>query len=266
MPELDLSLLIAGLLVGMCAGALAGTIAGLAGLGGGLVYVPVYFAMMPGSGGGMALPVFASMVAITITGFFSARAHFRLGHISHEALHYLLPGLIIGAAVGLWSTLRLPEPMVLLGLAALNGWVAFDYGRACQQQMIRQTMRLPLLSGPVGFVSGTFGIGGGTMLVPLLRRYLPLRYAVGTSAVCGVLMAVSATLLNLFFESGWYSLLQEQLLFLSASWLGIALVLPKATGWAAYLHEVTDESLIQAILKAVFACIALTLLLAAIMV
>ena len=138
MPEFDLSLLIYGLLVGLCAGSVAGTIAGLAGLGGGLIYVPVYYAMMPGAGDSVALPVFASMVAITITGFFSARAHFRLGHISREALNHLLPGLIIGAAVGLWSTLRLPETLVLLGLAALNGWVAFDYGRTCHQKNIRQ--------------------------------------------------------------------------------------------------------------------------------
>ena len=266
MFELDVSLLIYGLLVGLCAGALAGTVAGLAGLGGGLVYVPVYFATIPSSGGNMALPIFASMVAITITGFFSARAHFRLGHISHEALHYLLPGLIIGAAVGLWCTLRLPESLVLLGLATLNGWIAFDYGRACHQKNIRQTMRLPLLSGPIGFVSGAFGIGGGTMLVPLLRRFLSLRHAVGTSAVCGVLMAVSATLLNLFFEPGWYSLLQEQLLFLSTSWLGIALMLPKTTGWSAYLHEITAEPLMRTLLKGLFVFISLALLLAAIMI
>lgn len=264
MLELDLSLLVYGLLVGLCAGALAGTIAGLAGLGGGLVYVPVYYAMMSDSSGNMALPVFASMVAITITGFFSARAHFRLGHISREALSHLLPGLVTGAAIGLWSTLRLPETLVLLGLAVLNGWIAFDYGRYCQRKNLRKTMQLPLLSGPIGFISGAFGIGGGTMLVPLLRRFLLLRHAVGTSAVCGVLMAVSAVLLNLFFESDWHSLLQEQLLFLSASWLGIALVLPKTTGWSAHLHEVTAEPMMRIILKGLFVFLSLVLLIAAI--
>lgn len=265
MPELDLSLLIYGLIVGLCAGVLAGTIAGLAGLGGGLVYVPVYYALMPGTGDNMALPVFASMVAITITGFFSARAHFRLGHINREALNHLLPGLVIGAAAGLWSTMHLPEALVLLGLAALNAWIAYDYGRDCRRKATQKTIQLSLFSGPIGFVSGALGIGGGTMLVPLLRRFLLLRHAVGTSAVCGVLMATSAALLNLFFESGWYGLLQEQLLFLSATWLGIAVVLPKATGWSAHLHTVTSEPAMRAILKGLFVLLSLGLLIAAIM-
>jgi uncharacterized membrane protein YfcA len=266
MPELDLTfLLIYGLIVGLCAGALAGTIAGLAGLGGGLIYVPVYYALMPGVGDSMALPVFASMVAITITGFFSARAHFRLGHISREALKHLLPGLVIGAAVGLWSTLYLPEALVLLGLATLNAWIAYDYGRDCRREAIRETMQLALFSGPIGFVSGALGIGGGTMLVPLLRRFLLLRHAVGTSATCGVLMAVSATLLNLFFEPSWYGLLHEQLLFLPASWLGITAVLPKTTGWSAHLHTVTAERVMRAILKGLFIFLSLGLLTGAIM-
>jgi uncharacterized membrane protein YfcA len=265
MPEPDLSLLVYGLIVGLCAGALAGTIAGLAGLGGGLIYVPVYYALMPGSGDSMAVPVFASMVAITITGFFSARAHFRLGHINHEALEYLLPGLVIGAAVGLWSTLHLPEVLVLLGLAVLNAWIAYDYGHDCRRGATRKTMRLALFSGPIGFVSGALGIGGGTMLVPLLRRFLLLRHAVGTSATCGVLLAVSAVLLNLFFESDWYGLLQEQLFFLPASWLGIAAVLPKTARWSAHLHTVTAEPVMRAILKGLFVFLSLGLLIGAIM-
>ena len=263
MPELDLSLLIYGLIIGLCAGAVAGTIAGLAGLGGGLVYVPVYYAVLPGAGENLAVPVFASLVAITLTGFFSARAHFRLGHIHPEALNYLLPGLIIGADVGLWSTLRLPEVLVLLGLAALNAWIAYDYSSDCRHRALPQTLKLSLFSGPIGFISGALGIGGGTMLVPLLRRFLQLRHAIGTSAICGVLMAVSAILLNLFFESRWHALLQDELLFLSASWLGIIAVLPKTTGWATRLHTVTNEATMRLILKALFVFLALGLLIAA---
>ena len=265
MPEVDLSLLLYGLFVGLCAGALSGAIAGLAGLGGGLVYVPLYYALMPGTGDNMAIAVFASMVAITITGLFSARAHFRLGHINREVLTHLLPGLITGAAIGLWCTLRLPEALVLLGLAALNAWVAYDYGSDYRQKISVQTLQLSLFSGPVGFISGALGIGGGTMLVPLLRRSLQLRYAVGTSTVCGALMAVTAVLLNLFFESGWLGLLQEELLFLSASWLGISVVLPATTTWSAHLHTVTDETMMRMILKGLFVFFSLCLLVAAIM-
>jgi len=66
----DPSLLIYGLLIGIGAGLLGGILAGLAGVGGGLIYVPLFYALMPGGGEGMSIHIFASLVAVVITGFF----------------------------------------------------------------------------------------------------------------------------------------------------------------------------------------------------
>lgn len=57
MHEPLLPLLFYGLLIGVSAGAIAGAMAGLSGLGGGLIYVPLFYACMPAAGGSMALPV-----------------------------------------------------------------------------------------------------------------------------------------------------------------------------------------------------------------
>lgn len=256
-------LLIYGLLLGLCAGALAGTLAGLAGVGGGLIYVPLFYACLPAEGGGMALYIFASLAAIVMTGFFSARAHWRLGHVDKGMLISLLPGLMIGAGLGLWSTLRLPEEVILLALAALDGWVARDYGRQIRTGPQHGHL-LALISGPVGYISGALGIGGGTMLVPLLRRHTPLSVAVGTSSACGFVMAAAAVSTNLLAESDWQSLLSAHGSSLAGLWLGIALVLPFCSDWSARLHADISEESLCILLKSVFILLACSLLIAAI--
>jgi len=265
MPEIDVSLLIFGLAVGLSAGAVAGTLAGLAGVGGGLIYVPVFYALMPGDTNGAAVPVFASLVAVILTAFFSTRAHWRLGHIDYQAASRLLPGLIVGAGLGLWCTLRLPEVAVLLALAGLDAWIAFDYGRKAQH-VSAGNPSLFLFSGPIGLVSGTLGVGGGTMLVPLLRRFVALRFAVGTSTLCGLLMALGAVAVNMLLEPGWRGALGSEFSFLTGAWLGIALILPKSTGWSAHLHAMFSEQALCMALKVVFASLSAALVMATMLV
>ncbi len=257
-----IQLLLFGLAVGVVAGALAGVLAGLTGIGGGLIYVPLFYLTMPGDQDGLSMQIMASLVAIAMTGFFSARAHWRLGHLHRASLKQLSPGLMIGAVIGLWSTLNIPEAVILLGLAMLDGWVGWDFGR---DQVKRRAVSLVSISVPVGYLSGTLGIGGGTMLVPLLRRTLSLREAVGTSAGCGMLMAMVAVLFNLLFEPAWLDLIVGQLHFLIAAWLGILLVMPGASGWSACLHTAMPEERMRMLLKLLFFTLSAGLFMAAIM-
>lgn len=260
MLEFDPLLLVYGCLVGMLAGSVAGTLGGIAGLGGGLIYVPVFYALMPGDQQGISVHVMASMVAIVATGFFSARSHKRLGHVHIASFRQLIPGLILGASLGLWLSLQVPEALVLLGLAALDGWIAFDYGREVRRHAGQPP--LALCSGPIGYVSGTLGIGGGTMLAPLLRRSLALREAVGTSAACGFVMAAAAVLVNVLFEQEWHAMLAGEMWFLAGAWAGILLMLPVCTRFAAGLHRRLTEERMRQLLRMFFACLAAVLLLA----
>jgi len=260
MSELDLLLLVYGLVVGLVAGGAGGLLAGLAGLGGGLIYVPVFYALMPGSHETLSIQILSSMVAVFITGLFSTRAHWRLGHVQMPAFRQLIPGLTLGAGIGLWSTLHFPEAMILLALGLLDAWVAWDYGRKRVQKA--GTVSLFSWSGPIGYVSGTLGIGGGTLLVPLLRRMLPLREAVGTSAMCGTVMALAAALLNIVVERQWAGLLAEQASFLVAAWLGIAIALPFSTRLSARLHARHPEAELRPALRMLFAGLSALLLLA----
>lgn len=259
MPETAFLQLIYGLLAGLAAGVMGGALAGIAGLGGGLIYVPLFFTLMPGAPA--ALPVFASLLAVAVTGLFSLHAHWRLGHVRLAIARQLLPGLVIGSSLGLWTTLRVPEALVLLALALLDAWVAYDFGR--KPRILLGQPSLMLASGPIGYFSGMLGIGGGTLLVPLLRRHLPLREAVGTTALCGVVMAAAAVACNILIEPAWHALLSTHLAFLAGAWLGILLAMPKAARWAAGLHGRWPEASMRPVLKALFACLSLLLLLAA---
>jgi len=254
--EWDISLLLYGLAVGLCAGMLAGFMAGLAGVGGGLVYVPVFYFLMPDSDTGMALTIFASMTAIAIKAAFSARAHWQLGHVNITLFHYLWPGLLLGASLGLWSTLILPEIWVLLALAILNAWVAYDYGRVLPVKSSNKPL-LGFLGLPIGYLSGVLGIAGGTMLVPLLRRFITLKQAVGTSALCGTIMVTLAVVLNMAVESAWQALLLEQWHFLLATWLGLLLTMPWAARKSALWHDKLHERHLRVMLKTIFALMAM---------
>jgi hypothetical protein len=262
MDAISYELIIYGLSVGLIGGAMGGTLAGVAGIGGGLIYVPLFYLTMPGNQESLSIHVMASLIAVAMTGLFSARAHWRLGHLNRKVFRKLMPGLIIGAAIGLWSTLKIPEAMILFALASLNAWIAWDYGR---RQTEKREVPLISLSAPVGYISGTLGIGGGTMLVPLLRRQVSLREATGTSAACGMVMAFSAVLFNLLFESAWAGLLSEQMLFLAGALAGIVLIIPRTTGWSARLHALLPELSLQRVLKGIFTLLSTALLLSALL-
>lgn len=255
-------LLLWGLLVGVLAGGLAGVLAGMAGVGGGLVYVPVFYLTMPVEAqvaDSLALHILASLVAVAMTGAYAARAHWRLRHVSLPAAGRLLPGLVIGAGFGLWLTLSLPEWLLLFSLAALDLWIARDYGREVRQASMPDGSFHSWLGLPIGLLSGVLGIGGGTMMTPLLRRTLLLRQAVGTASFCGFIMAGVAVLGNVLIEPVWWPIVQNHAPFLGGAWLGVALAAGFGSRMAARWHARRDEAHMRALLGMLFVFLAMLL-------
>lgn len=183
-------------------GLFAGTIAGLLGVGGGLIIVPILAWLFTVQGFPeliiMQLAVGTSLATIVFTSLSSMRAHHRRGAVQWTLMLQLSVGILLGGWLGgLWA-----EWMGGLALAALFG--LFEIAVAAQMafggapsvhRKSPGTVRNTAAGAVIGAVSALLGIGGGTLTVPwLVWHNLPMRQAVGTSAACGLPIALVGVL------------------------------------------------------------------------
>lgn len=190
-------------------GALAGTMAGLYGVGGGLIIVPslmAVFAVLNVSPDiAMHLAVGTSLATIAVTGASSALGHLRRGSVRRDWLMALLPGLVVGAVLGVFvaGCLSGGKLGTLFGIFLLLVAVRLVFGRSpAAGSASPGNGRMIAAGGVIGSVSALFGIGGGTLSVPwLIRCGATMTQAVGTSAACGLPIALvgAAT----FVITGW---------------------------------------------------------------
>jgi uncharacterized membrane protein YfcA len=190
----------------LLAGALAGFLGGLLGIGGGLPVVAALSVVLPTLGvpGSAVLhvAVATSLAAMVLTFVSSATAHIRRGSVLWATWKRIAPGMVIGALVGTRLAARLPEE-ALRGVIAvfclvMAGQMGFRGERVRPVTDGEQVPRSPWLIGAgvgIGALSSAVGIGGGSMTVPLLVSLSakPVR-AVGTSALCGLMLALVSTL------------------------------------------------------------------------
>ncbi|MCB9426397.1 MAG: sulfite exporter TauE/SafE family protein [Flavobacteriales bacterium] len=193
------------------AGAIAGLLAGLFGVGGGMIIVPSLIYIFKTQGFPEAalthVGVGTSLATIIVTSISSLRAHHKKGGVNWNVWKRMAPGLVAGSLIGagIASIIRGNSLQTIIGMGAfLVGLkMLFMKNKALEEN---DFSRLPSpigqtgLGGFIGIVSAIFGIGGGTLTVPLLSHYgLKIQNAVGTSAACGLPIAVSGALGFLIF-------------------------------------------------------------------
>ncbi|WP_295445704.1 sulfite exporter TauE/SafE family protein [uncultured Thiodictyon sp.] len=195
MPILDL-------LGFLLTGVLSGLLAGLFGVGGGTIMVPALIFLFGHLGiGGDWVPQLAigtSLATIIGTGAASALAHHRRGAVRWDLVAGLAPGIVFGtwgAAVvagwlpGLWLKRLFAGFLTYVGVRILVP------GRAVAHRPMPGRAGLWAVGGGIGALSALVGIGGGTLTVPFLARCgLDLRHAVGTSAACGLPIAIAGAI------------------------------------------------------------------------
>ena len=192
-------------------GAVAGVMAGLFGIGGGVILVPALIFLFQAHGVSpeivTQLAVGTSLATILFTGSASAWTHHRNGNVDWTAVRGMSLWIVIGTQLGavLAGTLHGITLKRLFGLfelvIAARMLIASEPHPDGKQHSTIGTYTLGGLA--IGVISSLFGIGGGTLTVPLLVHLLnrPIKIAIGTASAQGVIIALFGT--AGFIYQGW---------------------------------------------------------------
>lgn len=203
----------------VAAGSVAGALGSLLGIGGGVFLVPFLNA-----GLGIDFKVAAATGLMTVIATSSVVSAGRAGHrlinlrlgmlleiattaggliaaisvarLSNHTLHLIFA--LVTAAIAVLMLTRLERRNVLDAGATPGTLGGRFHDNDTGREVVYQVRRLPLGMGAsflAGYVSGTLGIGGGILKVPVLNAWcgVPMRAAAATSALMiGVTAAASA--------------------------------------------------------------------------
>ncbi len=183
-------------------GSAVGVLAGLLGIGGGLVVVPALVFLLPKAGISseilMHMALATSLATIIVTSFSSALSHLRLGNVDMFAVKWLMPGVLVGGYFGATVADWIPHqylPKVFSIIVMLLALQMFRSIRAISHHPMPSSFVTVLCGGGIGIISSLVGVGGGSLSVPFLNRHgVEMRKAVGSSAVCGFVIAISGML------------------------------------------------------------------------
>lgn len=196
----------------LATGALSGLLAGLFGVGGGAIMVPALIAIygLMGIGGDWTahLAVGTSLATIIGTGIASTRAHQARGGVRWDIFRTLAPGIVLGAWLGSAIVGYIPGRWLERFFALFLVYTAVKMLRGGRGQGSTDAAPMPGAlglwgaGGGIGLLSSLVGIGGGTLTVPFLEnRGIDMRQAVGTSAACGLPIAIAGAIG--FMVTGW---------------------------------------------------------------
>lgn len=214
------------ILIFLIIGALAGFAAGLFGVGGGTIIVPLLFIVFtqmdysPDSI--MHLALGTSLATIIVTSISSLMAHNKKGAVMWPVFKNLAPGLALGCFLGAGIAGQISGLYLQLIVGVFLLWVAYKMFFAGKKPVTSHANNFsgandvssanyanPVLpskpkqlaaGGVIGIASAIFGIGGGSLTVPYLTRYnVVMQKAVGTSAACGLPIAIAGALGFMFF-------------------------------------------------------------------
>jgi len=224
----------------LATGAFAGVLAGLLGVGGGIVIVPILYHLFTGFGVetalAMPLAVGTSLSTIVLTSIVSARKHYAKGGVDVALVKGWILPVLIGVGIGAFAPAVIEGAKVKTVFGVMLVLVSLHM-LASSRWKIELFEKLPpgpvqsLLAVIVGGLSALLGIGGGTLMVPLLTLFaFPIHRAVSTASVFGLIISVPATVM--YVANGWGVADLPQLSTGYVNWAAFAILVPM-TMWFA---------------------------------
>ena len=183
-------------------GSFSGVLAGLFGIGGGIIIIPTFFYIFSY----LAFPdeilshmvLGSSLGVIAFSSISSTFSHHSKGAVNWRIIKVVAPSIVIGSSLG-GLTAGYLESSTLQGLVSLFLVVAsvqliFEFPPPSQNP--KTNLAGPVIAGGgIGWLSGVFGIGGGIFSVPYFyHRGLKMMHAIGTSAACGIPIAIAGSI------------------------------------------------------------------------
>jgi uncharacterized membrane protein YfcA len=193
-----------GVLTAMALGVLAGMASGVAGVGGGIVMVPILVLVL---GLGQHRAHGTSLAIMVLTAVVGAALYAREGQVETRLALQFAVGGIVGAVLGPWLASLVKAPLlkklfgVLLLLVALRMFTSAWFGHVLGTGGLRiegaAGLALESATGlAAGVVAGFFGVGGGIVMVPAMVLLLgrPQVMAQGVSLCVIVPVSIVAAL------------------------------------------------------------------------
>lgn len=186
-------------------GIAAGTLSGLLGVGGGVIVVPGFIWLFQNQGIPsniiMHMAAGTSLAAMIVTASCSLYAHYRRGAVLGTILYLMIPWLIIGTGCGalLAPFIHTHVLKILFGILiisiSLSEFFKKEVAETVSPPAHLGVLGISLGSFIIGILSGLFGLGGGTLLIPFLQYCgIGMRNAVSISVACGLVVAITGTL------------------------------------------------------------------------
>lgn len=189
-------------------GMLVGMISGLLGIGGGIVLVPMLHAILIAKGfvadTAFHMALATSMVCIVFTSLSSILAHHKNQNIVWPYVWAMVPMAFVGSLLTTLVAIHLEAKYLTLFFATFTFFAAVQLflDRKPTQHQVPGKVEIGVVSLLIGGMSALVSIGGGTLTVPYLAmRNVPLKQAIGTSAVLGFPIALASTVS--YLQDAW---------------------------------------------------------------
>lgn len=187
----------------LCAGSVGALLQGMLGIGTGLIIVPLLTFVLPHYGIPTTLAIHiavaTSMAAIATNALSALRSHYYRGNIHWVLCKKIIFFSMLGAGMGAYVIGYMPARYLQILFAGILVIIAIymfwnQSARDQDTDVILTTRYLAWGGFGVGCVASIVGSGGGVVMVPFLHALkLKMRYAVGTSTLIGLPIALTGT-------------------------------------------------------------------------